>query len=58
MVPLVELVNRHSSKASALSYRHILLLVFFFVVVFFISDEVTSFCLQAIVLGNFQSRRA
>ena len=56
MVPLVELVNRHSSNASALSYKHILLLVFLFC--FFISDEVTSFCLQAMVLGNFQSRRA
>ena len=52
MVPLVELVNRHSSKASALSYRHILLLFFS------ISDEVTSSCLQAMVLGYFQSRRA
>ena len=29
-VALVELVKRHGSKASALSYRHILLLVFLF----------------------------
>ena len=44
-VSLVELGNRHSSRASALSYRHILQLVYFF-----ISD---SFCLQALVLSNF-----
>ena len=28
--PLVDLGNRHSSRASALSYRHILLLLFLF----------------------------
>ena len=54
MVPFVELVNRHSSKASALSYTFCYLLFFFLI----ISDEVTSFCLQAMVLCNFQSRRA
>ena len=50
MVPLVEYANRHSSKASALSYIFYYL---FFFVLFFISDVVTSFCLQAMVLGNF-----
>ena len=30
VVPLVELVNSHSSRASALSNKHILLLVFLF----------------------------
>ena len=30
VIPLVEFGNRHSSRASALSYRHILLLVFLF----------------------------
>ena len=30
MVPFVELVNRHSSRASALSYTHILLLFSYF----------------------------
>ena len=47
-VSLVEFGNRHSSRASALSYRHILQLVFFFF--FTISD---SFCLRALVLSNF-----
>ena len=30
VVPLVKLGNRQSSRASALSYRHILQLVFYF----------------------------
>ena len=50
MVPLVEMANSHSSKASVLQTH--------FATCFLISDEVTSFCLQAMVLGNFQSRRA
>ena len=49
-VSLVVLGNRHSSRASALSYRHILQLVFFFCFYFTISD---SFCLRALVLSNF-----
>ena len=34
-VSLVVLGNRHSSRASALSYRHILQLVFFFLFLFY-----------------------
>ena len=30
VIPLVEFGNRHSSRAPALSYRHILLIVFYF----------------------------
>ena len=40
MVPLVELGNRHSSRASALSYSRILQLVFLFRIFF---------CLRALV---------
>ena len=46
MLPLVEWGNRHSARASALSFS----------ACFLISDGVTSFCLRAMVLSNFQSR--
>ena len=45
VIPLVEFGNRHSSRASALSYRHI------FAACFLILD---SFCLRPLVLSNFQ----
>ena len=51
MVTLVELGNRHSSRVYVVSYLS-------FSICFLISGRVTSFCLRATVLANFQSRCA